>query len=230
MSIFAVGDLHLSFSTDKPMDIYGSDWIDHWIRLQSDWESKVKEDDTVIIAGDISWALRMSEAVPDLDWIHNLPGKKVLIRGNHDLWWGSISKLNKLYDDISFLQNTYYDAYGIAICGSRGWMAPEDSEFTEHDQKIYRRELIRMEMSLKAAKDAGYEDIIVAIHYPPAPRDKRDSEFTKLFKQYAVNKVVYGHLHGEDAYMKGLSGLYQGTEYSLVSLDYLNCKILKICE
>lgn len=228
MAIYAIGDLHLSFSTDKPMDIYGPDWEDHTERVKSEWEKSVGEDDTVIVAGDISWALRLNEAMPDLDWIHELPGNKVFIRGNHDLWWSAIGKLNKLYDDIFFLQNTCFEAEGIAICGSRGWTDPSDPEFTEADEKIYRRELIRMEMSLNAAIDRGLNHIIVAVHYPPAASDKKATEFTNMFEKYNVKKVVYGHLHGEDAYRKGIMGNLNGIDYSLVSLDYLKCEPLKI--
>ncbi len=229
MSIFAIGDLHLSFASDKPMDIYGPDWTDHPGRVQTEWENLVHDDDdTVIVVGDISWALRLPEAMPDLDWIHELPGKKVFIRGNHDLWWGPIGRLNALYDDVYFLQNTHYEAEGLAICGSRGWTDPSDPDFSESDDKIYKRELLRMEMSLKSAVDAGIKDIIVAIHYPPAGSDKRTSEFTKLFEKYEVNRVVYGHLHGEESYKKGITGQLNGIEYDLVSLDKLKCKPMKV--
>lgn len=229
MSIFAIGDLHLSFTTDKPMDIYGQDWVNHTNRLKEAWHDEINEDDTVIVAGDISWALRFSDAVSDLDWIHSLPGQKVFIRGNHDLWWSGIHKLNSLYDDIYFIQNTHYAAEGIAICGSRGWEDKDDPDFTSDDDKIYRRELIRMEMSLRSAVDAGLDDIIVAIHYPPAAPGK-STEFTDLFEQYEVKKVVYGHLHGTDGYKKGIKGNMNGVEYMLVSLDYLSCNPLKIWE
>lgn len=226
MSIFAIGDLHLSFTTDKPMDIYGPDWENHAERVKTEWENRICPDDTVIVAGDISWALKLTDALPDIEWIHNLPGKKVFIRGNHDLWWHGINKLNSIYDDIYFLQNTYYEAEGIAICGSRGWMDKNDPDFKEEDEKIYRRELIRLEMSLKSAKDAGFSDILGVIHYPPAVPWDKDTEFTKLFEKYEVKKVVYGHLHGEEGYKKGIVGTHNGVEYLLVSLDYLSCRPL----
>ena len=229
MSIFAIGDLHLSFSSDKPMDIFGAEWTNHSERLKEEWVSAIGSDDTVIIVGDISWALKLPDAMPDIKWIHDLPGKKVLIRGNHDLWWNSIGKLNSLYEDILFLQNTHYQTEGVAICGSRGWITdPDDPEFTESDERIYRRELIRMEMSLKSAAGNTEGDIIVAIHFPPASKNNKPTDFTDLFERYGVKKVVYGHLHGEDAYKKGITGEYNGIDYDLVSLDYLNCKPLRI--
>lgn len=236
MSIYAIGDLHLSFSVDKPMDVFGQDWANHAERIKSNWEREVEPDDTVVIVGDISWALKFDDALVDLEWIHNLPGKKVLIRGNHDLWWAGINKLNKLYDDMFFLQNTHYlcentissdknnSTRRVAICGSRGWTDPSDPDFTQDDEKIYKRELLRMEMSLESAVNAGCDQIIVAIHYPPAmPSDcfseKGGSDFTKLFEKYPVKKVVYGHLHGENGPPKGIAGVYNGIEYQLVAVD-----------
>lgn len=249
MSIYAIGDLHLSFSVDKPMDVFGQDWANHAERIKANWESLVEPEDTVIIAGDISWALKYEDALVDLEWIHNLPGKKVLIRGNHDLWWSGINKLNNLYEDMTFLQNTHYectDSFSsdtsseqldplkenentgkIAICGSRGWTDPSDSDFNEDDEKIYKRELLRMEMSLESAIKAQCEKIIVAIHYPPAISNNMNdilnknsmSDFTTLFEKYPVKKVIYGHLHGEVARRKGITGTHNGIEYQLVAAD-----------
>ena len=156
MSIYAIADLHLSFasSVEKPMDIYGPRWHDHAQRLHDNWCSRITDDDTVIIAGDISWGLKLEEAKPDLDWVAALPGQKVILKGNHDLWWNGITKLNNMYENITFLQNDFYLAEDIYICGSRGWLTPDNDEFGEDDEKIYRRELMRLEASLqKAAKD-----------------------------------------------------------------------------
>lgn len=261
MSIYAIGDLHLSFSVDKPMDVFGSDWENHAERIKTNWEENVNSDDTVIIVGDISWALKFEDSLLDLDWIHNLPGQKVLIRGNHDLWWSGINKLNNLYDDLFFLQNTHYECSNsctlkgdennivnndsssntlnsnskLAICGSRGWIDPSDPDFGENDQKIYRRELLRMEMSLESAINSGCDEIIVAIHYPPAvPQSgnaynlESSSEFTRLFEKYPVKKVVYGHLHGESASNKGIIGNYNGIEYKLVAVDNIGFAPVKL--
>ncbi len=233
MAIFAIADFHLSFNPniDKPMDIYGPSWENHAERLKENWNKTITKDDTVIIPGDISWALRPDEVLPDLAWIHeNLPGKKIFIKGNHDLWWQSVSKLNKLYDDMFFLQNTYAEAEGYAICGTRGWNCPGTQDFTEEDAKIYRRETLRLEMSLEAAKNAGFTGIIGAIHYPPTDERHQESEFTRLFEKYGVKLVLYGHLHGKDVWPKGLQGQMNGVEYRLISLDYLEAEPVNVSE
>ena len=223
MSIYAIGDLHLSFDerVDKPMDIFGPLWANHTERLKENWINTVREPDTVIIAGDISWGLTKDEAYADFEWIHQLPGRKVIIKGNHDLWWTGITKLNQLYDDVYFLQNHFYAADGYAICGSRGWICPGNDGFTPQDEKIYKRELLRVEASLKAAKQAGYERIIGVLHYPPTTEKFQNSGFTELFTEYGAETVVYGHLHGPEVFKNGLQAVFNGTRYMLVSLDYL---------
>ncbi|MBQ2746856.1 MAG: metallophosphoesterase [Firmicutes bacterium] len=231
MAIYAIADLHLSFdeTIDKPMDIYGGRWINHAEKIKEDWEQKVTPDDTVIIAGDISWALKLNEAIPDLDWIDALPGKKVLIKGNHELWWTGVGKLNKMYDSMYFLQNTCYEAEGYAICGSRGWICPGTDDFSADDTKIYERELLRLEMSLKQAEELGYKGkIIAAIHYPPTNENQQPSGFTKLFEKYEVEHVVYGHLHGKEIWKRGLKGVFNGVRYELVSQDYTDGQLIRI--
>ena len=228
MNIYAIADLHLSFNSDKPMDIYGGEWVNHVERVEQNWKTLVKEDDVVIIAGDISWALKREEASCDLSWIKNLPGKKVLIKGNHDLWWSSISKLNQFDENMFFMQNSYYTAGEYAICGSRGWICPGDTEFTAHDLKIYKRELGRLRTSLELARKDGMCKIIGAIHYPPSNDRQEDSGFTELFEEYGVELVLYGHLHGTESHRKGIQGIRNGVEYKLVSCDYLRCCPLKI--
>lgn len=228
MNIYAIADLHLSMSGEKPMDIYGGQWIRHAERVKDCWTALIREEDTVIIAGDISWALKQEESIPDLVWLSGLPGRKVLIKGNHDLWWTSVSKLNSLFEDMHFLQNTYYKAGNYAICGSRGWMTPGDPEFTEHDQKIYNREIGRLRMSLEAARKAGETNIIGVLHYPPALEGNEDTGFTSLFEEYGVGLAVYGHLHGADAHLRGIKGLRKGVNYRLVACDHLNCCPLRL--
>ena len=230
MSIYAIADLHLSFDPriEKPMEIYGDLWKDHAEKLKIVWNQTILPEDTVIIAGDISWALRFDEAIADLKWIHGLNGQKVLIKGNHEYWWNGVGRLNKLYDDIYFLQNTYYPVGETAICGSRGWICPGTDDFTSNDKKIYDRELLRLEMSLKGAKEAGYKDIIGALHYPPTNDKQQMSGFTELFLSYGVKNVVYGHLHGKDIWGRGIKGVFNGTRYDLTSLDYLEGKPIKL--
>ena len=226
MKIFAIGDLHLSFgeTVEKPMDIFGGQWVGHTEKLHNNWTEMIGPDDVVIICGDISWGLRQEEAMADLDWVHNLPGKKILFKGNHDLWWQSLSKLNKLYEDgtMLFVQNkcVMLDEK-TAICGTRGWTCPGTEGFGEHDRKIYDREVLRLRMSLDDAKAAGAENIIGVLHYPPTNEKHHKSGFTDLMSEYGVKTCVYGHLHGRDAFKNGLKGEYNGVEYKLVSLDYL---------
>ncbi len=230
MKIFAIADLHLSFDEriKKPMDIYGGQWVNHTERLKANWEENITKEDTILIPGDISWALKKEEAYADLEWIHNLPGKKIITKGNHDLWWSSIGKLNKLYEDITFLQNDFFIVEDIAICGCRGWVCPGSDDFGQHDNKIYERELLRLEFSLSAAEKAGFKKIIGMMHYPPTNDSMHKSGFTELYSKYGVNKVVYGHLHGKEGYKNGFKGVMNGVEYILVSLDYLQCKPLQI--
>lgn len=236
MSLYAIADLHLSFQADgsisKPMDRFGERWSDHHIRLRVNWISAVKPEDTVIVAGDISWALKLNDAENDFEWLHDLPGTKVITRGNHDLWWHSITKMNDMYEDIIFLQNRAYILPGDSscICGTRGWICPGTEGFDEHDMKIYQRELMRLRFSLEEAKTSGIKDIVCALHYPPTNDRFQDSGFTDMLAEYGVKTCVYGHLHGKNGYRCGFRGELGGVDYKLVSLDYLNAVPVKIRE
>ncbi len=227
MRIFAIADLHLSMGDEinKPMDIFGDGWENHDTRLRENWETEINEEDVVVIPGDLSWGLKLSEAKADLEWIHSLPGKKVIIKGNHDLWWSGIKKLNSLYEDMYFIQNeAFIMDNGIAICGTRGWTIPEDNNSDEQEQKIYFRELRRLENSLKYACSNGAKDILVALHYPPAYSNRKSTGFTDILKKYDVKTCIYGHLHGTTNFGKALMGVYESINYKLVSLDYLFAK------
>jgi uncharacterized protein len=230
MSIYAIGDLHLSLGEgiDKPMDIYGGQWIRHVDRLKRNWINNITDQDTVVLAGDISWALKFEEAKADLEWLHHLPGRKVVIKGNHDLWWTGIQKMNAMYDDIIFLHNFCVMVGDIAICGSRGWICPGNDGFTEADNKIYQRELLRVGRSIEDAKKRGAKHILGVLHFPPTNDKMQASGFTELFASAGAKTVVYGHLHGPETYNKGLQGHFNGVDYQLVSLDYLNCEPLKL--
>jgi len=221
MALFAISDLHLALSGDKPMDVFGEQWYKHEEKIKDNWIGKVKAEDTVLISGDISWSMKMEEGLADLQWIHELPGTKILIRGNHDYWWTSITKLNGLYEDMKFIQNNFFTYEDYAICGTRGWTCPGGEKFTEHDKKIYSREQIRLKLSLDEAKKAGYEKLIVMLHYPATNDKFEDSEITEIIKEYGVEKVIYGHLHGYSL-GKVLKGERDGTEYILTSCDYIN--------
>ena len=231
MSIYAIGDLHLSMDPkiDKPMDIYGGIWVDHARKVKENCEKKITDNDTLIIAGDISWALKLPDAMADLEWISKLPGKKVCFKGNHDLWWSGIKKLNTLFDDITFMQNDVYMVEEIAICGTRGWICPGTDGFDASDEKIYKRELIRLELSLQAMQKMRKEnDFVIAMtHYPPFNAKMQDSEVTALLEKFNVNCVVYGHLHGKNCRVK-LDFVKNGIRYLLTSCDQVDCKLVEI--
>lgn len=229
MALYAISDLHLAFNVDKPMHIFGKKWINHEEKIKNNWISKINDEDYILIAGDISWGINEGESKKDLDWVNDLPGKKIISKGNHDFWWGSINKLNSLYDSTKFIQNNFYTYKDYAICGSRGCICPGADKFTEKDEKIYLRELIRMRLSLESAKKANMKKIIVMIHYPPTNEKFEESGFTELFKEFGVEKVIYGHLHGE--YLgKIYSGIIDGIEYIMTASDYLNFDPLLIVE
>lgn len=230
MSLYAIGDLHFSTAVNKPMNIFGDNWENHEKKIIDSWNSKVNKNDTVLIVGDTSWGINMDEATFDLDIIHNLPGEKIYVKGNHDYWWTTVAKLNKLYEDMSFLQNNFYSYNEYAICGTRGWICPNDVKFTEDDEKIYKREAHRLKLSLDAAKKAGFEKIIVITHYPPTNDKLEPSLFTDIYEEYKVEKVIYGHLHGKESFKMGLEGIREGVEYKLVSSDYVDFNLVKIMD
>lgn len=223
MKIYAIGDLHLSGNPpSKPMEIFGEHWQCHAAKVAANWQQLVTGDDTVIICGDTSWAMDLQSALTDLNWIARLPGRKIILRGNHDYWWTSLKKMQQATESkFSFLQNNFYTCGDTAICGSRGWLLPSSENFTDDDAAIYRREGLRLEASLAAAKQAGYNDIIVALHYPPLYDAGNESIFAELLENYRVRHCVFGHIHGSDA---GLffEGQRNNINYKLVSCDTQN--------
>ncbi|MBE6049658.1 MAG: serine/threonine protein phosphatase [Clostridium sp.] len=221
MALYAISDLHLAFNDDKPMDIFGEKWSRHDEKIKNNWTKKIKEDDIILIAGDISWAMRAEDSMLDLQWIDNLPGKKIISKGNHDYWWGSITKLNSKFENTKFLQNNFYEYGEYAICGTRGWICPGTDRFTEKDKKIYLRELIRLKLSLDSAKKAGFNKYIVMLHYPPTNEKFEESGFIEIFKEYNVEKVIYGHLHGPSL-SRVLNGMRDGIEYIMTSADFID--------
>lgn len=229
MALYAISDLHLSMSGDKPMDVFSDVWKDHHVRIEANWRSKVRETDTVLLGGDLSWSMSIKSGQEELDFIAALPGRKIIIKGNHDYWWSSITQLNRMYDNMDFIQNNFFAYEDIAICGSRGWVIPGSALFKPEDEKIYKRELIRMRLSLDAAKKSGFKRIIAMIHYPPVNETFEDSGFTALFEEYAVEKVIYGHLHGQSL-RRVMTGMRGGVEYILTSVDYIDFDPVKILE
>lgn len=220
MALYAISDLHLSLSGDKPMDVFSEEWKNHDMRIRENWLKKVKEEDTVLLAGDLSWSMKLQGGKEELDFVAGLPGRKIIIKGNHDYWWGSITKLNSMYDNMDFIQNNFFSYEDYAICGTRGWVIPGSSLFKEEDEKIFRREVLRLKMSLDAAKKRDFQKFIVMIHYPPVNETFKDSEFTDIFEEYGVETVIYGHLHGKSL-QRVMTGERNGVEYILTSCDYI---------
>ena len=186
MSLYAIGDLHFSTSVNKPMHIFGGNWDRHEEKIIESWMSKVKKEDTVLVLGDTSWGINLSEAKSDLDIISELPGNKFFIKGNHDYWWTTVTSLNKLYDNCKFIQTNFYEYEDYAICGGRGWICPNDVKFDAKDEQIYKREENRIRISLESARKKGYEKLIVMTHYPPTNDKLEVSIFTKLYEEYNV--------------------------------------------
>ena len=227
MALYVIGDLHLSLGGDKPMEVFGAHWDAHYEKVKSNWLECVSESDTVIIPGDISWAITFEGAKIDLEWIHQLPGKKIIFKGNHDYWWVSKTKMDPVFDSINFVHNTFGVYEDYAICGTRGWICPGE-EFTLEDEKIYKRELMRLENSIKQALESGFDKIIGVLHYPPTNEKKEPSGFTELFQKYDIKQVVYGHIHGKSNFRNALKGSYNGVNYHLTSCDFLDFKLLQL--
>ncbi len=225
MALFTISDLHLSLSEDKPMDVFYG-WDNYVDRIKANWLRTVGENDTVVIPGDISWALKMEDSLNDLKFIDSLPGKKVILKGNHDLWWATMTKLNlffqtNLIKTITPLFNSCVTAEGYAICGSRGWMCDN----SEQNKKIILREAGRLEMSLKSAKDSGLQPIVF-LHYPPVYADVCCEEITDVLKKYGITNVFHGHIHGSGLHRAVKE--YDGITYKLVSCDCIEFTPYKI--
>ena len=232
MALYTISDLHLPLGVDKPMDIFGKKWENYVERLYTNWQSVVKPDDTVVLPGDFSWAMYLDEAEKDFEFLHKLNGKKIILKGNHDYWWETLSKLNRYtkereYNDIFFLQNNFFEYNNIAICGTRGWNLPGTPHFGEEDKKIYAREIARLELSLSAAPDESEKTVFT--HFPPIAQGNTENEFTLMMKKYGVKKCIYGHLHAASV-SKALTGNISGIEYLLVSCDYLQFMPVKLSE
>lgn len=227
MAIYAISDLHLSKAVpNKSMELFGKDWENYEQRLDENWKATVKEDDTVLIPGDISWAIDLNAAYQDFAYIDSLPGNKIIIKGNHDYYFSTLTKVNKFLEDNNFstikiLNNNSFLVEDINICGFRGWGNTEDSKVNDH--KVFLRELIRLELSLSSiAEENKAKDIIVMTHFPPFRH-----EIKEIFKKYNVKKCVYGHLHGEGHYMVR-EGIMDNVEYKMVSGDYTKFDLIRL--
>lgn len=227
VAIYAIADTHLSLAVDKPMTVFGPLWAGHPELLFERWRETVGPDDIVLVPGDISWGMRLDEALPDLQALDALPGRKILIQGNHDYWWQSVSKLRALpLETISFIQNDHVLlGDGWAACGTRGWICPGDRAWAEnpdHNQKIYDREVQRLGLSLASAAQAGASRIIAMTHYPPFDESGRATAFTDLLSETpGVEICLYGHIHSAPRHEKAVQGEVGGVTYHLVAADYL---------
>lgn len=234
MSIYVIGDLHLSFSVDKPMDIFGNNWANHPEKIKNNWLSKVTEEDTVILPGDFSWATYLDDTYEDFKYLDSLPGRKIMSKGNHDYWWTTLKSMRKFLDDndfknIDFLYNNSYKVEDKVIVGTRGW---EKSWKSEENYKILKRENDRLKLSIQdAIKNFGTDNEIIAfIHYPPFYKEQNvpeEIDFIKTLNDYNIKTCYYAHLHAE-AHKEAREGLINGINYKLVSSDYLKFDLLKI--
>lgn len=232
MSVYTIGDLHLSFGSNKPMDIFGVTWKNHSEKIFNNWQSTVKESDTVILCGDSSWAMDYKSLEPDFSFIHKLNGKKLILKGNHDYWWGTLSKINGFlkengFDSIGILHNNSYNADGINICGTRGWPCDEKNE-GEFDNRILAREVGRLKLSLERVLKPQ-EETVVFLHYPPIYEGFRCAEIIDVLKEYKIKRCYYGHLH-DVSVKKAIQGLQEGIEFRLVSCDYTEFAPVKITD
>lgn len=226
MKVFALADLHLEGGQNKPMSVFGPCWENHRQRIELNWHTVVSTDDIVLVPGDLSWAMYMMDVIQDIEFLHSLPGRKVLLRGNHDYWWSSPTKLRAvLPQDIMVIQNDAVLLDGIVICGTRGWNLPGSSGFSKEDEKIYARELIRLELSLNAAnrltESSEVSDIILMMHFPPIYAGMEQTKFTDIIDRFPIGNVVYGHLHAQ-SHKLAFNGERNGKSYALCSADYVS--------
>ena len=220
MALYAIGDLHLCLGAPKPMDIFGGAWVGYMDKLKEGM-SVITPEDTTVLLGDLSWALDMDHAVEDFAWINQIPGKKIILKGNHDYWWSTVAKFHKFceangFTDMHLLNNNCFEYDDWAICGTRGWFF-EEERHGAHDEKVFKRELCRLEASLKAA---GETKKMVFLHYPPRYKGYECREILDLFERYGVRRCYYGHLHG-GSHKLAMEGLWDHVEYRLVAADYI---------
>ena len=226
MALWAIGDFHLNFSTDKPMEIFDSVWKNHEKKIEKSFRKMVKPDDTVVITGDHSWGRNLEECARDLEFIEGLPGRKILLRGNHDMFWDAKKtvRLNEQFQGrLAFLQNNYYTYKNYALVGTKGYCY-EGKDSIEHFLKIRDRELERLRLSFETAKTDGYTKFIMFLHYPPTTIGEQESPFTLMAEKYKAEQVIYSHCHGRARFDDSFKGYVNGIEYKLVSGDYLKFK------
>lgn len=227
MALYAIGDLHLCLGAPKPMDVFGGAWVGYLEKLKAGM-AVIRPEDTTVLLGDLSWAMDLQQAQADFSWINAIPGRKILLKGNHDYWWSTAAKFQKFcqengFSDLNLLNNNAYGHEEIAICGTRGWFFEEERSGA-HDEKVFKRELLRLEASLKAA---GERPKLVFLHYPPRYKGYECPEILALLQQYQVRRCFYGHLHG-GSHKLAMEGQWDGVDFRLVSADYLNFQPMRV--
>lgn len=229
MAIYAISDLHLSFNTNKPMDIFGENWKSYEERIKVNWNNLINENDLVLLPGDFSWSMYLQETIKDFEYLNELPGKKLLLKGNHDYWWTTLKSMRQFLEEndfknIDFLHNNSFEYEGYIIAGTRGWTQSD----SEEDKRLVKRELLRLELSIQDGikKYGNDRPIIICMHYPPIVKEIK-SEFAKLIEKYNVKQCIYGHLHG-NLQLGIIEGNINGIEYKMVSCDYTQFKPIKI--
>lgn len=221
MALYAIGDLHLCLGAPKPMDVFGGAWVNYMDKLKEGL-SVIGPEDTTVLLGDLSWALDLENAQADFAWINKIPGRKIILKGNHDYWWSTAAKFQKFcvenqFSNMFILNNNFYEYEDWAICGTRGWFF-EESRSSEHDEKVFKRELLRLETSLRAAGDRNK---MVFLHYPPRYKGYECQEILDLLQKYGVRRCFYGHLHGP-SHKLAMEGVWDSVEFRLTAADYLN--------
>lgn len=240
MSIHAIGDLHLSLNREKPMDIFGGNWKNHEQKIKENWKNTVQDNDLVILPGDFSWEMHLKDMYNDFAYLNELPGKKLLLKGNHDYWWTTLAKMREFlqenkFENIDFLYNNSYLSEDKIIAGTRGWALND----TENSDKMNHREEERLKLSLQSGVDNfGDKEIICIMHYPPIIEENKNdannqsknlkvSNYVQIMKEYNVKTCLYGHLHGE-SHKEAFEGIIEGINFKLVSSDYLDFKLYKV--
>ena len=227
MALYAIGDLHLCLGADKPMDVFGGAWVGYMDKLREGLDV-IGPEDTTVLLGDLSWALDLQQAREDFAFINAIPGRKIILKGNHDYWWSTAAKFYKFcqengFENMHVLNNNHFEYDGIAICGTRGWFFEEEKSGT-HDEKVFRRELLRLEASLKSA---GEQQKLVFLHYPPRYKGYECPEILELLKKYEVRRCFYGHLHGA-SHGLAMEGVWDGVDFKLVSADRLGFRPFQV--
>ena len=228
MSLYVIGDLHLSLSVNKPMDVFGGGWSNYVERIKAGF-SRLTADDVCVLCGDTSWGMTLEESLEDFRFISKLPGRKIVLKGNHDYWWETTTKINAFFQKnditgIDILNNNCFNYKGVAICGTRGWLADDETD-TAHNKKVMAREVVRLGLSLKAAGAAAEK--LCFFHYPPRYKNTICSDIIAMMNAHGVKQCWYGHIHGQ-GHRFAVCGEVEGINYSMISADYINFTPQKI--